>query len=58
MFLECSILYLIHFLKEAKTTLLKDLNDHRQFTTGQSPSIFPPGFIIGLLPIFLKAQDF
>lgn len=43
--------YLIQFLKEAKTALPKDLNDHRQFTLVQSPSLFP-GFTSGLLCLF------
>lgn len=42
---------LIQFLKEAKTALPKDLNDHRQFTLVQSPSLFP-GFTNGLLCLF------
>lgn len=36
---------------------LKDLNDHRQFTTGSSSSIFLLGSSVGSLPIFLEAQD-
>lgn len=47
-----SVPNLIQFLKEAKTALPKDLNDHRQFTLVQSPSLFPPGFTSGLLCLF------